>query len=249
MKRWLIIVLLVGVSIFSYLLYFNTSTQLHIVGAELNSTQQQLNSAEKGLATAKKELDATKTDLESTVVALSTTELKLQTTKEELLSTETELAATLDRLSTKQTELDDRENELSELQISYEGLMTGHGYTIKDPSYNEMLRFLEDDDTDKAEYIQGDYECIEFTTDLCNSAEEQGIRCAYVSVRFPEGRGHAIVAFNTIDRGLIYVEPQYDDLVDIVIGKPFYKCVIPKEGVTYTKPSNDDTILEVLIAW
>ena len=183
------------------------------------------------------------------MVALAGTEMELQATEEGRQSAETELAATLDRLTTTQAELDDKEIELSELQINYEGLMTGHGYTITDPSYNDMLRFLEDDDTDEAEYITGEYECIEFTTDLCNRAEEKGIRCAYVSVRFPDGRGHAIVAFNTIDKGLIYIEPQYDDLVNIVIGKPFHKCVVPKEGVTYVKPSHDDTIEEVLIAW
>jgi hypothetical protein len=249
MKRWLIIVLLAGASIFSYLLYFNTSTQLYSVEAELNSTETQLDSAKTGLAATKGELDATKIELESTMVALATTEIELQATKEGLRSTETELASTSDRLSTTQAELDDREIELSELQINYEGLMTGHGYTIKDPSYNDMLRFLENDDTDEAEYIKGEYECIEFTTDLCNRAEEEGIRCAYVSVRFPGGKGHAIVAFNTIDKGLIYIEPQYDDLVNIIIGKPFYKCVVPKEGVTYVKPSHDDTIEEVLVAW
>ena len=249
MKRWLIIILLAGASIFSYLLYFTTSAQLHTVEAELNSTQKQLASVQTGLAATTGELDATKTELESTVVALASTEIELRATKEGLRSAETELAATLDRLSTTQAKLDDKESELSELQVNYEGLMTGHGYTIKDPSFKEMLRFLEEDDTDKAEYVKGEYECIEFTTDLCNRAEENGIRCAYVSVRFPDGRGHAIVAFNTIDKGLIYIEPQYDDLVNIVIGKPFYKCVVPKEGVTYVKPSHDDTILEVLVAW
>ena len=249
MKRWLIIVLLVGASIFSYLLYFNTTTQLYAVEAALNSAQTQLDSAKTGLAATKGELDATKTELESTVIALAGTEIELQATKEGRQSAETELASTLDRLTTTQAELDDKEIELSELQVNYEGLMAGHGYTIKDPSYNDMLRFLEDDDTDEAEYITGEYECIEFTTDLCNRAEEEGIRCAYVSVRFPGGKGHAIVAFNTIDKGLIYIEPQYDDLVNIIIGKPFYKCVVPKEGVTYVKPSHDDTIEEVLVAW
>lgn len=249
MKRWLTIILLAGASLFLYLLYFNSNTELHTVEAELTSTQEQLDSAKTGLAATEGELNATKTELQSTVIALDSTKIKLQTMEETWQSAETELAATLDRLSTAQAELDDRETELSELQINYEGLMAGHGYTIKDPSYNDMLRFLEDDDTDKAEYIEDEYECIEFTTDLCNRAEEKGIRCAYVSVRFPDGRGHAIVAFNTIDKGLIYIEPQYDDLVNIVIGKPFYKCVVPKEGVTYVKPSHDDTILEVLVAW
>jgi len=58
MKRWLIIVLLAGASIFSYLLYFNTSIQLYAVEAELNSTQTQLDSAKTELAATKGELVA-----------------------------------------------------------------------------------------------------------------------------------------------------------------------------------------------
>ena len=127
--------------------------------------------------------------------------------------------------------------------------MSGHGYTIKDPTYNEMMLFLKTDDTDKAEYIKDEYVCTGFATDLCNNAEEKGIRCAYVSIKFPEGTGHTIVAFNTIDKGLIYIEPQHDDLVRVEIGKPFHECVVPKPGYLYEKPDYDDTIEEVLIAW
>jgi len=193
---------------------------LHTTKAELNSTQTQLDSTKTELKAAEVELASTKTELESTVGELANTETELQSTKEELQSAEKK-----------------------------EGLMTGHGYSIKDPTYNEMMSFVDDDDTDKAEYIKGEYECTEFSTDLCNRAEEKGIRCAYVSIRFPSGGGHAIVAFNTIDKGLIYIEPQYDDMVKIEIGKPFYKCVVPSGDYKYEKPAQDDTIEKVLVAW
>jgi uncharacterized protein YukE len=256
MKRWIIIVVVAGASLFFYLNLFNTSAQLDAVEVELNSAQTQLKltrtemEATAGkLGTAETELQATKTRLQSTETKLATAETELQLTKEGLQSAETELASALESLNTLQTELDERESELNELQIDYEGLIAGHGYTIKDPTYRQMLSFIEDDDTDKAKYITGKYECVEFATDLCNRAEAKGIRCAYVSIRFPDGRGHAIVAFDTIDRGLIYIEPQYDDLVEIEIGKPFYKCVVPKPGYVYEKPDQDDTILKVMEAW
>ncbi len=249
MKRWILIVLLVGASLSLYLLYFNASTQLHMSRAELNSTQTKLDSTKTELKATEGELAATKTELESAMIELASIGTELQATKTDLRSAETELASTLDSLDIAQAELDEKESALNELQINYEGLMAGHGYTIKDPTYTEMVRFIANDDTDKAEYIKGEYECTEFSTDLCNRAEEEGLRCAYVSIRFPGGRGHAIVAFNTIDKGLVYVEPQYDDLVEIEIGKPFYQCVVPSGSYTYEKPAEDDTILEVMVAW
>ena len=263
MKRWLTIGILVGLCISLFWLFSNTNAQLHTVKAEFNSTQaaldltktelestkEELDSTKTELASTNGELDSTKTELESTSIKLGTTEVELESTKGELHSVETELASTLDSLSTIQTELGVTRDTLTDLEISYEGLMTGHGYTIKDPTYSEMMSFLRADDTDEAEYIEDEYECTEFTTDLCNGAEEEGIRCAYVTLKFPAGIGHTIVAFDTIDKGLIYIEPQYDDLVRVEIGKHFHKCVVPKASYLYEKPDYDDTIEEVLIAW
>lgn len=249
MKRWIIIVILAGASLFFYLNFLNTNAQLYTVEVELNSIKVQLESTRTELEATKGEVDTTKAEMESAMAKIASTETELQATKGQLQSAETELAAASASLGTIQAEMDEKETELIELQISYEGLMTGHGYTITDPTYSEMMRFLKDDDTDKVDYIKGEYECTGFATDLCNRAEENGIRCGYVSIRFPDGRGHAIVAFDAIDKGLTYIEPQYDDLVEIEIGKPFYQCVVPSGDYTYEKSDHDDTILEVLIAW
>jgi len=247
---------MVGAALFFYLNLFNTNAQLDAVEVELNSTQTQLELTKTALestvvklATTETELQSSKDQSQSAETKLATTETELQLTKEGLQSAETELASILDNLNTAQAELDEIEIELTELQIDYEGLIAGHGYTMKDPTYRQMMSFIEDDDTDNAKYIKGAYECVEFATDLCNRAEAKGIRCAYVSIRFPDGRGHAIVAFETIDKGLIYIEPQYDDLVEIEIGKPFYKCVVPQAGYVYEKPAQDDTIEKVMVAW
>ena len=145
MKRWITISILFVLSLFLFFIYYSTSVDLHEVTEELNSTRT--------------ELYSTRTELRST--------------QEELHSTQTELASTWGNLSTTQNDLAERENELTDLQISYDGLMASHGYTIKDPTYNEMIRFLRADDTDKAEYIEGEYECTEFAVNLCNRAEDK----------------------------------------------------------------------------
>ncbi len=177
-----------------------------------------------GLETAKTELDAAKTELD--------------TTKQQLQYTDAELEVT-------EIALGEKESELADLQISYEGLVTGHGYTIKDPTYREARAFLRRDKTDELEYVEGEYVCADFAADVCNNAEEEGIRCAYVLLDY-SGGAHAIVAFNTIDRGLIYVEPQWDEMLDeIEIGEEYHECL----GAEYGQPDYDDTIETIRVVW
>ena len=124
----------------------------------------------------------------------------------------------------------------------------GHGYTISDPTYTAVLAFLAQDMTDSNEYIEGLYVCSHFTRDVCNNAEEAGIRCASVDLRYPDG-GHTIIAFDTVDQGLVYFEPQTDEKVNLVIGERYYQCVIPRPGYYYPEPDHDDTIQDILVIW
>ncbi len=127
----------------------------------------------------------------------------------------------------------------------------GHGYTLRDPTYKEVITFLRQDKTDKNKYIEdtyGVYVCSHFARDVGNNAEEAGLRCAYVSLRYLDG-GHAIIAFNTIDKGLVYFTPQTDERVKPVVGKQYYQCIEPRPGYYYGKPSFDDTIMDILLIW
>jgi hypothetical protein len=180
------------------------------------------------------------------VVGITSDELdsataRLDSMQAELDSLKSELALTQDELGT-------RKGELTDLQVSYDGLVAGHGYTMKDPTYKEMMDFIRKDKTDSKQYVEGEYICEDFAMDVCNNADEEGIRCAYVTIHYPDG-GHAIVAFNTIDRGLIYIEPQSDELVNPVVGKHYYKCVIPEPGYYHEEPAYDDTIEKILVIW
>ena len=94
--------------------------------------------------------------------------------------------------------------------------------------------------------MEDSYSCSHFARDVCNNAELAGLRCAFVSLRYPE-RGHAIVAFNTIDEGLVYFDPQHDELVRPVIGKLYYQCIESRQGYYYLKPPYDDTIVDILV--
>jgi len=124
----------------------------------------------------------------------------------------------------------------------------GHGYTIQDPTYKQVTKFLKEDRTDKKNYLEDIYVCSHFARDVCNNAENEELRCAFVEIRYPDG-GHALIAFNTIDEGLVYFEPQSDEIVTPVIGRRYYKCIETKPGYRYEKPDYDDTITDILVIW
>lgn len=124
----------------------------------------------------------------------------------------------------------------------------GHDYTIKDPTYQQALAFLEADKTNEHEYSDPYYVCAHYARDVCNSAEASNWRCAYVALRHPTS-AHTIIAFDTVDEGLVYFDPQSDDLVVPVLGKRYYECIIAGEGYYYPMPAYDDTIEDILVVW
>lgn len=117
----------------------------------------------------------------------------------------------------------------------------GRGYNIRDPTYQEALQFVSLDQTDKNQYNEESYTCHHFTADFKNNAFEAGYRCGYVAIDFPDG-GHAIVCFITTDQGLIFIEPQSDEIVTLTVGQPYWDRA--KYIVTY-----DDTVVGFTIIW
>lgn len=75
-----------------------------------------------------------------------------------------------------------------------------------DPTWDELIAFLHSDDTDERLYIEDSFVCADFAEMVHNNAEASGIKAAYVGVDFVEGEGHALTAFNTTDKGLVYVD-------------------------------------------
>ncbi|MFC2010486.1 hypothetical protein ACFLVU_00390 [Chloroflexota bacterium] len=115
---------------------------------------------------------------------------------------------------------------------------------LRNPTYQELREFLAADDTDSNVFFSGEYVCFNFAAELNNKAETNGIRAAYVRIRSSEW-AHAVVAFETVDRGLVFIEPQSDTEVDVVIGSnyPWWRV-----GATSPLRSSDD-ILEIQLFW
>jgi len=103
---------------------------------------------------------------------------------------------------------------------------------LRNPTFQEVKDFILRDSTSRNKLVLNQYECRHFATDVNNNAEAEGLRCAFVLLCFERGQ-HAVIAFDTVDRGLVYIEPQTD------------AAIHPEAGGKY----QGREIKEILIAW
>ena len=105
------------------------------------------------------------------------------------------------------------------------GLETKEGVArrveLRNPTHKEMWEFLTHDDTDANPHVVGEYECVDFSAQLINNAKANGTRAAYVHIG-AEKWAHALVAFETVDRGLIFIEPQTDDVKKVAVDASYW---------------------------
>jgi hypothetical protein len=117
--------------------------------------------------------------------------------------------------------------------ISSEGAgSTSQAIELKNPTFQELKDFILRDPTNLNKFVLNQYECRHYATEVDNNAEAEGLRCAFVLLCYDRGQ-HAVVAFDTTDRGLVYIEPQTD------------ARIYPEVGGEY----QEREIIEILIAW
>ncbi len=76
-----------------------------------------------------------------------------------------------------------------------------------DPTWEELKAFLQTDKTDQKDYDPLLFLCGSFAEEVHNNAEAAGIKAAWVVVEFEgENIGHALNAFNTTDKGLVWID-------------------------------------------
>ena len=222
MKKWLLF------SIIAVLFIVSTSTGIAFASksSELAEANISIVSLESQIISLKNEvvsLQSTKTSLESKIesmnTALSQRQTELNITKQQLDSAGIKIISLESSLSTAQGNYQSTSRELSELKSFYDGIFKGkpppylkpNGQVMKivdnpvskDPTWQQLVTFLANDLTDRTEYILGKYVCSNFSEDVHNNAEAKGIRSAIVGLDFENSSvGHALNAFNTVDRSL-----------------------------------------------
>lgn len=76
-----------------------------------------------------------------------------------------------------------------------------------DSTYAELIAFIIKDSTDEHLYFTFSYVCSNFAEDVHNNAEAAGIRAAWVGIDLEgDDEGHACNAFETTDKGLVYID-------------------------------------------
>jgi type II secretory pathway pseudopilin PulG len=135
--------------------------------------------------------------------------------------------------------------------VSYEG--------ATNPTWAQLVDFLLQDTTDQNPYVPGVYVCGDYARDVHNIAEQYGIRAAYVVVELPSGY-HALNAFKTTDRGLVFIDctglesgeagpSNRDKIVDVKSGEDYIpSSLFPEPGWSSTW-GDMGTILDVQIYW
>ena len=113
-----------------------------------------------------------------------------------------------------------------------------------DVTWQELSQFLALDKTDEELYIQDLYMCGAFSEALHNNAEAAGIRTAWVCLDM-QGReiGHALNAFLTIDRGLVFVDCTGGDAAVTPVAEDSGTCNHDK--VAYVRPGSECGLISI----
>jgi len=206
-------------------------TELNYVQSSLASTKGLLASTQSDLSTTKSNLTATQAELSLTKDLLGWTQADLDSTNRTLALTQADLDSTNQALASIQNEVAVTRAKLEAMEADFNlyketlgttvysnvsppytggGLQTLNFINSTDavnPTWQELTAFLLADPTDDERYVVNQFICSDFAEMLHNNAEAAGIKSAFVAAHFKgEVIGHAVNAFRTTDRGLVYID-------------------------------------------
>jgi len=124
------------------------------------------------------------------------------------------LRANLSEIQTSFFNFRKRYNRLSEkyseLKNQNDNLKNQKG--LVNPTYEQLWDFVLEDKTNNLEWSE-DFDCTEFSNHFIRNFAKEGFYSCTTEITFEDDGGHIIVAVNTSDRGLFYVEPQSDRII------------------------------------
>ncbi|MBM3148491.1 MAG: hypothetical protein FJ008_01935 [Chloroflexi bacterium] len=119
----------------------------------------------------------------------------------------------------------------------------------RNPTWQELVAFIENDETDRKPYEVDDFMCGSYAEEVHNNAEKHGVRAAWVCTG---AFGHAWNAFQTTDKGLVYIDcTKMDRVVFVEPGNNRY-CAIPLgsgRSYTHNQCSEYSTYRKLEIYW
>lgn len=121
----------------------------------------------------------------------------------------------IEEITNLKEEINNISNSFNETIVKINEITEKNSTYTYDPTTKEAYDFILKDKTNEKKYDDKKYNCAHYSRDVNNNAENYGIRCAYVKINFNYRLPHAIVAFNTIDQGLLFFEPQTDETFEL----------------------------------
>lgn len=91
---------------------------------------------------------------------------------------------------------------------------------LENQPYQMVIEFIQTDDTNEMPYEDG-FNCLDATLRLWRNASWEGLAAIPVMITYEEPPNHMIIAFWTIDKGNIFIEPQNDKQVILNVNE-FY---------------------------
>jgi hypothetical protein len=250
----------------------NKNEDLRDLQFQLDQKDQELRTTVDSLTATTSQLNQANSDKDNLTVLMNSykdgfnnTRLQLQTATADLEDTQTQIESLNDKIELMQDTFGDvSAGILPDDTITSGTVKNADRYfnltrnaTASNPSWNQLVNFLQTDYTDQKPYVYGVYTCGNYAEDVFNHAETVGIRAAVVSIYFENSwDGHALNAFKTTDRGLVYIDctgetgegyhPRMVTRATVEIGKPYTRDFIFPTGY-YFEP--DDTVESISIYW
>ncbi|MEF8880124.1 MAG: hypothetical protein V5A64_07035 [Candidatus Thermoplasmatota archaeon] len=90
---------------------------------------------------------------------------------------------------------------------------------LKIPTKKQVKTFMEIDQTDKHVYIKDGFNCRDFSEMFRKNFTSLGYQCFHCLIDYKNQEvNHRVIAVQTIDSGLVFVEPQSDKFIDVYPG-------------------------------
>ena len=190
-------------------------TEVAALGKQVSSIQTEAGELENEKSTLETQVSALQANVSSLQSIIGFLENNVQSLETQISSFQTEIVA-LESEVTKSHNIGYSDGYDEGYFQGVEDSTTG-GFYLRNPTYAEVIDFVNTDTTDENDYSET-YTCYSFTADFNENAFQMGYRCGFVYILF-SGSAHAINCFNTTDSGIIYIEPQTDEIVTLTVGQ------------------------------
>lgn len=136
-------------------------------------------------------------------------------------------------------------------QVVREVMVSGNVTIPQRATYAQVIAWLKKDATNTMPNSD-QFNCVDYAAVVNNNAALDGLKCGFVYIENDVGVAHIIVVFDTTDKGLVYIEPQFDWVIaEPKVGMVYHQLIADAAkvyGTTFT-PTNTAKISKIRIVW